>query len=123
MVADESFEDVNGWRVKERDCIDHSLRASFDMHEIIDDIFMCATNFMHESGLRMDEANVGKPKDLYLWCSVGGSKNWGLWRCPMRSTTGCPCAIRVTETKNYLILQFYGKHGPGCHSRPKDVWP
>jgi hypothetical protein len=26
--------------------------------------------------------------------------------------------IRITETKNYLILQFYGEHGPECHSRP-----
>jgi hypothetical protein len=36
----------------------------------------------------------------------------------MRFTTGCPCAIRITETRNYLILQFHGEHGPECHSRP-----
>ncbi len=36
----------------------------------------------------------------------------------MRFTAGCPCAIRITETRNYLILQFYGEHGPERHSRP-----
>jgi hypothetical protein len=65
----------------------------------------------------MVEDRVGKPKDLCLWCSVGGAKNWGLWGCPMLFTTGCPCAIRITETRNYLILQFYGDHGQECHPR------
>ena len=67
-----------------------------DMPEIIDDVFMRATDFMHAGGIRMDDDHVGKPKDLYLWCSVGGAKNWGLWGCPMRFTSGCPCAIRIT---------------------------
>ncbi len=89
MVAGDSSEDEEGWRVRESYCIDH--RAAFDMHEIIDDIFMRATNkpkflfidminkagnlrwgmegieptdFMHDSGLRMDEDHVGKQKDL-----------------------------------------------------------
>jgi hypothetical protein len=69
----------------------------------------------------MDENHVGKPQDLYLWCSVGKAKNWGLWGCPMRFTTGCPCAIRMTEAQNYLIeliLQFHGEHGLECHTRP-----
>jgi hypothetical protein len=79
---------------------------------------MRATEFMHDSNLRMDEDHVGKQQDLYLWCSVGGGKNWGLWGCPMRFTSGCPCAICITETRNYLILQFHGHHNPGCHSRP-----
>ena len=90
-----------------------------DMPEIIDNVFMRATEFMHQSGMRMDADHVGKPQDLYLWCSVDGAKNWGLWGCPMRFTTGCPCAIRITETKNYLTLQFFGDHTPDCHSRPK----
>ncbi len=51
--------------VHDRYCIDH--RAAVDMHEIIDDIFMCAANFMHKSGLRMDEDHVGKQETLYLW--------------------------------------------------------
>jgi hypothetical protein len=57
--------------------------VAFDMHEIIDEIFMRATDLMQESCLRMDEDHVGKPQDLYLWCSVSGAKNWGLGGCPM----------------------------------------
>ena len=38
MVAGDSSEDEEGWRVVERYCIDH--RAALDMHEIIDDVFM-----------------------------------------------------------------------------------
>ncbi len=40
---------------------------------------MHATDFMDDSCIHMDNDHVGKPQDLYLWCSVGGSKNWGLW--------------------------------------------
>ncbi len=58
MIADESSEDEDGWRVKERYCINH--RAAFGMYEIIDDIFMCANDFMQESLLHMDEDHVGK---------------------------------------------------------------
>ena len=56
-----------------------SLRAALDMHEIIDDVFMCATEFMRDSSIRMNnlEDSVGKQHDLYLWCLVGGSRNWG----------------------------------------------
>ncbi len=81
IVAGYSSEDEDGWRVHERYCIDH--RAAFDMHEIVNDVFMSAIAFMHNSGLRMDEDHVGKPEDLYLWCLVGSAKNWGLWGCPM----------------------------------------
>ena len=68
MGAGDSSEDEEGWRVAERHCIDH--RAAYDMEEIIDNVFMRATEFMHQSGLRMDEDRVGKPQDLYfgaLW--------------------------------------------------------
>jgi hypothetical protein len=95
------------------------------MEEIIDNVFVRATEFMHDSGLRMDADHVGKPQDLYLWCSVDGGKDWGLWGCPMRFTTGCPCAIRITESKKYLILQFHGYHTKECHAHPKmtgTVW-
>ena len=77
-----------------------------DMDEIIENVFMRATEFMHHSGLRMDADHVGKPQDLYLWCSVNGAKNWGLWGCPMRFTSGCPCAIRITETKIISLFSF-----------------
>ena len=49
------------------------------MEEIIENVFMRATEFMHDSGLRIDADFVGKQQVLYLWCSVGGAKNWGLW--------------------------------------------
>ncbi len=89
------------------------------MNEVVENVFTRTAEFMHDSGLRMDEDHVGKPGDLYLWCSIGGAKNWGIWGCPMRFTTGCPCAIRITETRNYnSILQFHGDHGSDCHSRP-----
>ena len=56
--AGDSSEDEEGWRVAERYCIDH--RAAYDMEEIIDNVFVRATEFMHDSGLRMDEDHVGK---------------------------------------------------------------
>ena len=80
---------------------------------------MRATEFMHAGGIRIDEDHVGQPQELYLWCSVDESMNWGLWGCPMQFTTGCPCTIRITETRNYLTLQFVGDHTPDCHSRPR----
>ncbi len=41
MVAGDCLEDEDGWRVAERYCIDH--RAAFEMNEIVQNIFMCAT--------------------------------------------------------------------------------
>ena len=34
------------------------------MHEIIEDVFMLAADFMHNSGILMDDDFVGKPQDL-----------------------------------------------------------
>ncbi len=68
MVAGDSSKDEDGWRVHERYCINH--RAAFDMHDIVENIFIYATEFMHDSCLRMDEVYVGKPEDLYLWGDV-----------------------------------------------------
>jgi hypothetical protein len=117
MVAGDSSQDEDGWKVAERYCIDH--RAAYNMHEIVENMFMRVNEFIQHSSMRMDEDHVGKLEDLYLylWCSVGGAKNWDLWGCPMRFTTGCPCANRITETRNDLIMQFYGEHCPECHSR------
>ncbi len=64
MVTGDSSEDEDGWRVHERHCIDH--RAAFDMHEIINDVFMSAIAFMHESGLRMDEDHDTKLVSLRI---------------------------------------------------------
>ncbi len=69
---------------------------------------IAATHHRARMALRTMLVNLG----ITLWCSVGGAKNWGIWGCPMRFTTGCPCAIRINETRNYLILQFHGDHGP-----------
>ena len=66
LDAGESSEDEDGWRVAERYCIDY--RAAFDLDEIIENVFMRATESMHQSGMRMDADHVGKPQDLYLWC-------------------------------------------------------
>jgi hypothetical protein len=66
MVTGDSSEDEEGWRVRERYCIDH--RAAFDMHEIIDDIFMRATDVIHDNCLRMDEDHVGKQEVCYVVC-------------------------------------------------------
>jgi hypothetical protein len=46
MVTGDSSEDEDGWRVHERFCIDH--RAEFDMHEIIENVFTRAAEFMHD---------------------------------------------------------------------------
>ena len=62
MGAGDSSEDEEGWRVAERYCIDY--RAAMALEEII---FMRATEFMHDSGLRMDADFVGKPQDIYLY--------------------------------------------------------
>ena len=77
MGAGDSSEDEEGWRVAERYCIDH--RAAYDMEEIIENVFMRATEFMHDSDMRMNADHIGNPQDLYLWCSVGGGKDWDLW--------------------------------------------
>ncbi len=76
------------------------------MHEVIDDIFMCATEFMHKSGLPMDEDYVRRHLNPYLWYSAGGSKNWDLWGCPLAS-----CSQQVVLTPSKLprcgLISFF----------------
>jgi hypothetical protein len=43
-------------------------QQAMDEHEIVDDIYRHAENFMHESGMVMQPDYVGKPEDQYLWC-------------------------------------------------------
>ena len=66
-----------------------------DLDEIIENVFMRATEFMHQSGMRMDADHVGKQQDLYLWCSVGGAKNWvsGVVRCGSRPVVPAQSAL------------------------------
>ncbi len=65
------------------------------MHEIVDKILMIATEFMEDSGLRMDEDLVGKPLDLFLWCSVrvsGWRQELGSLKMPVRHVVLAPSA-------------------------------
>ena len=94
--------------------------AYIDMHTIVDDLYERATEFMHKSGLYMNEDFVGKSEDLYLWSFISESKRATIWGCPMRFTTGCCAGIRITETGKYLTLEFCGAHHPGCHD---EMWP
>ncbi len=84
-----------------------------DAHEIVDDIYIHAENFMHESGTVMQPDYVGKLEDLYLWCLIGETKT--LWQCPMRYSCGCNTGIRITETKQSLKLETIGVHDRHSH--------
>ena len=66
------------------------------MHEIVDDLYQRATDFVHDSSIRMDEDFVGKQPDLYFWCSVGGSKIGvsGVARCGSRAVVLAQSALR-----------------------------
>jgi hypothetical protein len=48
-----------------------------DVHDIVDDIYRHAENFMHESGTVMQPDYVSKPEDLYLWCLIGSRRRAG----------------------------------------------
>ena len=87
-----------------------------DMHDIVDDLYKLATDFMLQGGLRMDEYCVGKPQDIYLWCFICESKTTGVWGCPMLFTSGCCAGIRITEKGKYLTLKFCGEHHPRYHN-------
>jgi hypothetical protein len=86
-----------------------------DAHEIVDDIYRHAENFMHESGTVMQPDYVGKPEDLYLWCLIRESKTCWQYECPMRYSCGCDTGARITETKQSLKLETIGVHDR--HSR------
>jgi hypothetical protein len=109
-VAGESSEDVERWRPVRKYCTD--ARAEMNMHDIVDDFYQRATDFMHHGGLSMDEDYVGKPQDIYLWCFISESKKAGVWGCPMRFTSGYCAGIRIKEKGRYLTLEFCGKHHP-----------
>ena len=61
MLAGDSSEGEDGWRVAERYCIDY--RAAYDMEVIIENVFMCATEIMHDSCIRMNADHFGKQQD------------------------------------------------------------
>ena len=76
FVAGNYSEDVERWRLVRKYRTDH--RAEIDMHDIVDDLYDRATDYMHKGGLRMDEDFVGKPQDIYLWCFICESKTAGV---------------------------------------------
>ena len=80
------------------------------VHDNVDDIYMCATEFMHQGRLLMDENCVGKPQDLHLWCFT-------LQTQTMRFTSSCRGGVRITEQRNYLTLEIRGNHYPRSHDR------
>jgi hypothetical protein len=49
-------------------------QQAMDAHEIVDDIYRYAENFMHESGTVMQPDYVGKPENLYHLCLIGETK-------------------------------------------------
>ncbi len=56
--------DVERWRLVRKYRTD--ALADMNMHDIVDVLYQRATDFMHQSGLCMDEDYVGKPQDLPL---------------------------------------------------------
>ena len=113
FVAGDLSDHVELWRLVRKYRSDQL--AHMDMHTIVDDLYERATEFMHKSGLYMNEDFVGKSEDLYLWSFISESKRATVWGCPMRFTTGCCAGIRITETGKYLTLEFCGAHHPRCH--------
>ena len=69
------------------------------MPEIIDNVFMRATEFMHQSGMRMNTDHVGKPQDLYLWCLAVGPRIgvYGVARCGSRPVIPAQSALPRRE--------------------------
>ena len=88
-----------------------------DGHDIIDDIYMRATELMQQSGVRMDENCVGKLQDFYLWCWTLKTQTTGCSMCPLCFTRGCRGGVCITEQHNFLTLEFRGNNYPRCHDR------
>jgi hypothetical protein len=110
-IADD---DENEWEVIAEYATNH--QQAMDAHDIIDDIYRHAENFMHESGTVMQPDYVGKPEDLYLWCLIGPgeSKTCLQYACPMLFC-GCDTGIRITETKQTFKLETIRVHDRHSH--------
>jgi hypothetical protein len=90
-------------------------QQAMDAHDIVDDIYRHAKNFMHESRTEMQPDYVGKPEDLYLWCLIQESKTCQQYACQMCYSCGCDTSIRITETKQTLKLETIGVHDQYSH--------
>ncbi len=69
LISDDDDDDE--WKVIAEYATNH--QQAMDAHEIVDDIYRHAENFIHESGRVMQPDYLGKPEDLYLWCLIGES--------------------------------------------------
>jgi hypothetical protein len=63
-----AYDDEDEWEVIAEYATNH--QQAIVVHEIVDDIYRHAENFMHESYMVMQPEYVGKPEDLYLWCLI-----------------------------------------------------
>jgi hypothetical protein len=75
-------DDKDEWEVVAEYATNH--QQAMEAHEIVDDLYRHAENFMHESGTAMQLDYIGKPEDLYFWCMIGESKTCWQYACPMR---------------------------------------
>jgi hypothetical protein len=82
-------------------------QQAIDAYEIVDDIYRHDENssFMRESNTVMQPDYVGKQEDLYLWCLIGESKTCWQYAFPMCYSCRCDTCVRITETKQTLILK------------------
>jgi hypothetical protein len=101
VISDD--DDDYEWKVIAEYAINHE--QAMDAHEIFDDIYRHAENFMHESCTVMQPDYVCKPQDLYLWCLIGETKTLLQYACPMFYSCGCDTGICITETKQSLKLE------------------
>jgi hypothetical protein len=81
-----------------------------DAHDIVDDIYRHAENFMHESCTVMQPDYVGEQEDLYPWCLIGESKTCWQYACLIRYSCRYDTGIHITETKQSLTLETIGVH-------------
>jgi hypothetical protein len=116
VISDD--DDDYEWKVIAEYATNHE--QAMDVHEIVDDIYTHAENFMHASGTVMQPDSVGKQEDLYLWCLIGETKTLRQYECLMRYSCGCDTGIRITETKQSETIGVHDQHshiGGRMHAR------
>jgi hypothetical protein len=94
-----------------------AMDAHENHDEIVNDIYRHTENFMHKSSMAMQPDYVGKPEDLYLWCSIWQLKTCWEYCCPM--SYSCGCNTGITETKQTLTLETISVHDRHSHTGGK----
>ena len=94
-----------------------------DVQEIVDDIYMCATGFVHQSYLSMGKVSFGR-QQVVLNMRVKDDRDLGL---PNAAHVWLCASLRISETWNSAKLEF--KHHLRCHvflmnarTSVPDVW-